>query len=352
MIWSSHRDIVRARLTSSGMSSLQAHQSVEGEEPVPDVALARRGAGDAGAQVQRVTEFLLGDPGGGDLLPGRVAAQDARDLGELGGRQVLQVAYQQVLDAVLGVAGPAAPAVLAADHAAAHVAGHLDGQVDDVEQVDGDLRAGQHPAHRRGVNGAHVDRHDLDRVPPGGSGPGQPVRGVIRGTAFGLPSSPWPPDRSKKQVCHRSARNMYSPVCSSIRQRGRPRRYSSMPRYATRAGACSSTRSAAAANAACATGHDTPACRAASAAVIPRSATSAPACARSRPVTRHRGGTCGSHSVNVLRSHRPSWHFHRRLIHHTRTGSLPRRTSRGRASTVSRTRPETVPQSGHAAAAR
>jgi hypothetical protein len=53
-----------------------------------------------------------------------------------------------------------------------------------------------------------------------------------------------------------------------------------MPRCATRAGACSSTGSAAAANAACATGHDTPACRAASAGVIPRSATSAPACAR------------------------------------------------------------------------
>jgi hypothetical protein len=27
MIWSSHRDIVRARLTSSGMSSFWAHQS-------------------------------------------------------------------------------------------------------------------------------------------------------------------------------------------------------------------------------------------------------------------------------------------------------------------------------------
>ena len=33
---------------------------------------------------------------------------------------------------VLEVAGPAAPSVLAADHAAAHVAGHLHGQVDDV----------------------------------------------------------------------------------------------------------------------------------------------------------------------------------------------------------------------------
>lgn len=58
---------------------------VEGEEPVPDVALTWRGAGDAGAQVQGGAEFFLGDPGGGDLLPGQVAAQDVRDLGELGG---------------------------------------------------------------------------------------------------------------------------------------------------------------------------------------------------------------------------------------------------------------------------
>jgi len=39
-----------------------------------------------------------------------------------------------------------------------------------------------------------------------------------------------------------------------------------------------------AANVSWATGQDTPACRAASAGVIPRSATSAPACSRSRPV--------------------------------------------------------------------
>ena len=35
---------------------------VEGEEPVPDVALARDRAGGAGAQVQGVAEFLLADP--------------------------------------------------------------------------------------------------------------------------------------------------------------------------------------------------------------------------------------------------------------------------------------------------
>ena len=85
--------------------------------------------------------------------------------------------------------------------------------------------------------------------------------------------------------------------------------------------------------------------------VIPRSLTSAPACSRSRAVIRHRGGTCGSRSVNVLRPHPGSPHFQRHLTHHTATRSPPRRTSRGRASTVSCRRAETVPQSGHAAAA-
>ena len=149
------------------------------------------------------------------------------------------------------------------------------------------------------------------------------------------PSSPWSPDRSKKQVCHRSASSTYSPVTASVVQRGRPRRCSSMPRCATGAGACSSTGPAAAANASWAAGQEIPACRAASAGVIPRSATSAPACSRSRAVSRHRGGTCGRHSVNVLRSQPGSSHFHRDLTHHTATWSPARRTSRGRASTVS-----------------
>ena len=46
-------------------------------------------------------------------------------------------------------------------------------------------------------------------------------------------------------------------------------------------------------------GQEIPACRAASAGVIPRSATSLAACSRSRLLIRHRGGTGGSHSVNV-----------------------------------------------------
>ena len=83
----------------------------------------------------------------------------------------------------------------------------------------------------------------------------------------------------------------------------------------------------------------------------PRPATSDPACPRSRAVSRHRGGTCGTRSVNVFRAQPGAPHFQRRLTHHTATGSPPRRTSRGRASTVSCRRAETVPQSGHAAAA-
>ena len=66
--------------------------------------LARGRSGDAGAQIERVAEFLLGDPGGQDLLAVPVAAQGVHDLGELSRPQVLQVADQQALDPVLRVA--------------------------------------------------------------------------------------------------------------------------------------------------------------------------------------------------------------------------------------------------------
>ena len=121
---------------------------IEGEQPVPHVALARGGAGDAGAQVQRVAELLLRDPRGGGLLARRAGVEGFDDLGELLGGEVLEVAGQEVLDAVLGVAGAAAAAVELAGGAAAHVPDGLDGQLHDVEQVRRYLGLRQRAADR------------------------------------------------------------------------------------------------------------------------------------------------------------------------------------------------------------
>jgi hypothetical protein len=121
---------------------------IEGEQPVPHVALARRGAGDAGAQVQRVAELLLRDPRGGGLLARRAGVEGFDDLGELLRGEVLEVAGQEVLDAVLGVAGTAAAAVEHAGGAAAHVPRSLDGQLHDVEQVHRHLGPRQRTADR------------------------------------------------------------------------------------------------------------------------------------------------------------------------------------------------------------
>jgi hypothetical protein len=63
----------------------------------------------------------------------------------------------------------------------------FDGELDDVEEIHGNGRVREHPPHRRQVDGAHVDGHDLHGVPPRRRGTGQPVRGVIGGTALGLP---------------------------------------------------------------------------------------------------------------------------------------------------------------------
>jgi hypothetical protein len=59
-----------------------------------------------------------------------------------------------------------------------------------VEQVNDDLRLRQHPADGRGVDGAHVDGHDLDAVTPARRRLGQPVRGVIGGAALDLAQQP------------------------------------------------------------------------------------------------------------------------------------------------------------------
>ena len=66
------------------------------------------------------------------------------------------------------------------------------------------------------------------------------------------------------------------------------------------------------------------------------------------PAPRRQGGTC---SVDVLRGRSGLPRLRRTLTHRRSTRSAARRTSPGRASTVSCTQPETVPQSGHAAAA-
>jgi len=67
-----------------------------------------------------------------------------------------------------------------------------------VEQVNDDLRLRQHPAHRRGVDRAHVDCHHLDPIAPGRRRLRQPVRGVISGTALHLAQQPLIPGQVKE----------------------------------------------------------------------------------------------------------------------------------------------------------
>ncbi len=200
-----------------------------------------------------------------------------------------------------------------------------------MEQVHGDGCARQHPADGGREDRAHVDRDDLDGVAPGRRGAGQPVRGVI-GRCGPRPGRAGPGSRpgrrSRRATGPRAARiPRYRCPC---RQRGRPRRCSSMPRCATGAGSSSRVWSSGlAANAACADGHEMPASRAASAGVIPRSATSAPACSSSRRVIVQRGGSCGTDSVNVSAGQSFSAHSIRRLTRQKSVSCPQARTSRG-----------------------
>ena len=264
--------------------------------------------------------------------------------------KVLQVADQQALDAVLGLPGAAAAAVLGPHYPPPHVTGHLHGQLHDMEQVNHQLGGWQHPAHRALIDRAHVNGHDLDAVPPRRAGWASQYAASSAVRPSTWPRRPWSPDRSKKHVCHRSASSTYSPVPSSIRQRARRRRCSSIPRCATSDGGCANAGSARAANAACTTGQDRPHSRAACATVRPPSATRPAACSRSRPVTRQRGGTAAAASVNVLRGQDGSRHSSRRLTCTTLTWPWPQPRSAGRVVTYPFTCADTVPQSGHAAA--
>ena len=124
-----------------------------------------------------------------------------------------------------------------------------------------------------------------------------------------------------------------------------------MPRYAT--GAISSPRisSALSVKAPCTDGQEIRLCRAASAGVMPRSATSAPAWASSRRVIWHRGGSCGTHSVNVPVQQLETGHSIRRLTRNKSASSPQIRTSCGAVTTYWCTFSETVPHSGHDAGA-
>jgi hypothetical protein len=148
-IWFSQRAMVPAGLQLGDVLVLRAPVT-EGEQPAADLAPARRGPGDAGAELQRVAEFSLGDPGDDGLLALGAGAGRLDDLLEIRRGQGFQVAVQEVPEAVPGVAGPAAAAVFLPDRAAPHIAGGLDGELDDVEQVHGDLRAAASASPRTG----------------------------------------------------------------------------------------------------------------------------------------------------------------------------------------------------------
>ena len=201
-----------------------------------------------------------------------------------------------------GSAGPAAAPVLAAHHdgVRARRRSILTREVDDVEQVHGELRAGQRPAHRAGVDGAHVDRDDPDGGPPGGGGlrqlstrrhrrcgprpgPAAPARRTGRRSrcATGLRAAGIP------RSAHRSAAGPAAAVLidAQVRRRrggllehqvhrGGERRMRDRPRHSRVPGRLGR--------------RDAPL------------RDLRPGLLRSRRVSRHRGGTCGTHSVERL----------------------------------------------------
>ena len=110
----------------------------------------------------------------------------------------------------------------------------LDGQVHDVEQVRGELRARQHPAHRGGVDASTCRSR---RPGPRPARPGRPApASTRRHRRCGPPPGPAAPaprtgQRSRCATGRRAAGTPRSAHRSA--NRGRPRRCSSMPRCAT-----------------------------------------------------------------------------------------------------------------------
>jgi hypothetical protein len=106
-------------------------------------------------------------------------------------------------------------------------------------------------------------------------------------------------------------------LCSMLkRQRGLPRRVSSMPSTAVGSGTASSA-SAYSTNAPCAVGHVTPNASATSATDRHASPTAAPIARRNRPVVRAPAGTSSMASVNEPRPQLGSWQRHRVLRQRT-----------------------------------
>jgi hypothetical protein len=127
------------------------------------------------------------------------------------------------------------------------------------------------------------------------------------------PSSPWPPAKSTNPVSHGST-STHRPS-SPCRQRGRPKRVSSIPSRLVGAGSAGNNATAAVTDR-CTVGHDTRWLRATSATHRFSPTASAIAC-RSRTVVRPRGGTTGTVSVNVRRAQSIVRHRHRRLCHNS-----------------------------------
>ena len=216
-----------------------------------------------------------------------------------------------------------------------------------MEQVHHELGGWQHPAHRRGVDRAHVDRHHLDGVPPRRGSLGQPVRGVISGAALHLPQQPLIPGQVEEARVPAVREQHVLPAALIDPPAGPAAAVLINPqmRHQLQA-AAPAPDPARPANAWCTTGHDSPHSRAACATVRPPSATRPAACSRSRAVTRHRGGTCATDSVNVSARARRLPAFQPPLHPHHATCPWPQRISAGRVVTYPFTRRRHRPAAG------